>query len=52
MAAFRREEAENRQKFERELNRMAIATETVSSEEEAVPKVFRLLERHRSARYT
>lgn len=52
MAAFQREEAENRQKFERELNRMAIATETVSSEEEAVPKVFRLLERHRSARYT
>lgn len=43
------EEAE-RLNFSQALNRLAISSERVNSEAEAVSKVYRLLERHRSAR--
>lgn len=50
IAAFHAAEAESRQAFMSALNKLAIASEHVDSEQEAVTKVYRLLERHRSAR--
>lgn len=48
--AFKKAETANLAKFEDALVRLAIASEQVEAESDAVTKVFRLLERHRSAR--
>ncbi len=48
--AFHHAEQTARESFSNELSRLSIASERVDSEEEAVQKVFHLLERHRSAR--
>lgn len=50
VSAFHAAEIANEQAFTQLLNRLAIASETIRAEEEAVTTVFRLLERHRSAK--
>lgn len=52
IAAFHAAEQAKSQEFSQVLNRLAISSEQVNSEQEAVTKVYRLLERHRSARRT
>lgn len=51
-AAFKAAEGDETRQFTQTLNRLAISSEQVGSEQEAVTKVYRLLERHRSARRT
>lgn len=48
--AYHISEQQHRQSFASDLNRLAIASEIVDSEEDAVHKVLMLLERHKSAR--
>lgn len=52
MQAYRQSEVEKTRLFSESLNRLAISSEQVFSQKEAVTKVYRLLERHRSARRT
>lgn len=49
--AFHAAELERQRHVERTLNKLAISSEYVNSEREAVTKVYRLLERHRSVRH-
>lgn len=50
--AFRKSEVLSHQSFTQSLNKLVISSEQVNSEQEAVTKVYKLLERHRSARRT
>lgn len=49
LAAYAESEAKASQEFQQSLSRLAISSERVNSEEDAVRRVFHLLERHKSA---